>query len=257
MYLCYACGRGEEEAEAVVRSLGCRIKCFGIGIANEWGTAEQNVLREEGSLWPSVLDEEDCAAVIVTRSLLTDVMALVELDTIRKRCRKEKMAVYTVLYHIEAEELPKRMSWLCQTHILSIHTIMDIRAVSAIIAKDYWKERLSMQACGEDEKSAVARAVTTMGRLRENPDDFAKALEEDYGKIEPEDFGSRLLVLIVVGQYLFVNSGQVFLFRMHRECVNTLFEQICSGFPCTSLEVEILQYCIGDLCCCMQQMFRA
>lgn len=257
MYLCYACGRGEEEAESVVRSLGFRMKCFGIGVANEWGSAAQDMLRDEMKLWPSVLDEEDCAAVIVTHNMLTDVMALVELDAIGKRCRKGKIEVYTVLYHIEAGELPRRMKWLCDTHILCIQTITDIREVSAAIAKDYWKGRLCVQAGGEDGKSAVTAVVNTVKHLRDVPDDFVKVLEEDYGKIEPENFVARLLLLIVMGQYLFASSEQIFLFQMHRECVNTLLEQICSGFPCTALEVEILQYCIRDLCCCMQQMFRA
>lgn len=240
MVLCYCCGRGEPEEIAAVKSLEIRIQGFGIGVENEWLQMQDLLLEENAQTGIYDLKQEDGVALMLTRTVLTDVTALVELDMLGKRFRKGKVTVYTVLYHLEQKDLPNRLKWIEKTRLMTVGGIMDLKAAAAVIARDCWKSRCSRHKSTEKADAAATALVQDFGG---GPDAYLTVLHKDYEALEQEDVRLRLLLLVLWGQYLFIQGRPL---KCHENCVNALFDQVCSGVPLSALEIEIIQYCIGD-----------
>lgn len=249
MFICYHCSGGEDEDIAAAETLRIRIGQFGIPVGAEVNGEPVSMLQEDG---PAQGDENGPAGgitVLITRKMLTDVIALVELDRLRKEWHRGQTMVYTVLYHLTPDALPERLAWLQNTPLVTVETVLDLKTAAVSVACGYWKQRAEAH-CAVQTKDVLSEASIAMQKMGGQAKRYLLALQKDYEDLEPADLRARLLVLVVLGQYLSVHGGA---FQRHQACVGALFEQISCCGPVTPQEIEMAQYCIRDLCGCIRQ----
>lgn len=148
MYLCYA----SEKVDNMVDIVCCHMQGWGIPLVNVCETGYQEVLRESNyyELYERIV-KEDYVIIFLTKNLLQDVQALVELDIIKKLYLRHKVKVVALMNKGEEISLPERVSWLQELEIVKINCEKDMRkAVFELVVTALGEE-------GSDHKTRITQ----------------------------------------------------------------------------------------------------
>jgi hypothetical protein len=123
MYLCYT----SEKVDAMVSEVCCHMQDWGIPLTNICETGYQEMLRESSyyELYERI-EKESYAVIIMTKQLLQDVNALIELEILKRRFQQQKVKVFTFMNTVEELQIPQRFCWLKDTAIMVINGKEDI-----------------------------------------------------------------------------------------------------------------------------------
>lgn len=243
MRICYLNNNGGENTENTVEALIKRLNGFGINVVGEYESCKMNrdakILRETDLYNMNlVFGKEEYVVILLTRGLLNDADALVELNIIHRLFVKNRITVFTLPVDIIMGNLPQRAKWLQLTHILDFESAADINLGTVNIAKKYWEDK----AWGDLTPKADFAEIADRG-----DDEFISILHIIYKSLDIHDIALKALITIVMCYYIEYINGNVMDKENNRTCIETCMDNICTGGPFSVAWLKMLNSCAKDM----------
>lgn len=243
MIICYRNNNGGENTENTVEALMRRLNAFGIDVVGEYENYNMNgdaqILRETDLYnMKLIFGKAEYVVILLTRGLLNDADALVELNIIHGLFVKNRITVFTLPIDIPMENLPERAKWLKLTHILDFESAADINCGTVNIAEKYWEDK----AWGNLESRADFAEIADRG-----DDEFISRLHIIYKSLDIHDIALKALITIVMCYYMEYINGNVMGKEGNRTCIETCMDNICTGGPFSMAWLKMLNSCAKDM----------